>query len=134
MTKTDHNSVCKTVEEVEKKFFTHFNFYLTSFVSKNPNLYVLQDCKDMVEYYLRGVKICKNYFETKDLVGTLHNFYNDGFFEEVLVFNKYLSDELDQPDLLHIILMAEDGIQRASNILSYFMEEMEKRKKQVNKT
>lgn len=134
MTKTDNNSVFKTVEEVEKKFFTHFNFYLTSFVSKNPNLYVLQDCKDMVEYYLRGVKICKNYFETKDLVGTLHNFYNDGFFEEVLVFNKYLSDELDQPDLLHIILMAEDGIQRASNILSYFMEEMEKRKKQVNKT
>lgn len=129
MSKINNNSVLKTVEEVEKKFFIHFNFYLTSFVNKNPNLYVLQDCKDMVDYYLRGVKICQNYYETKDLVGVLHKFYNDGFFDEVLDFKKYLSDELDQPDLLHIILMTEDGIKRASNILSYFMEEMEEMEK-----
>jgi hypothetical protein len=107
----------KQVEKYEQSFINELNEHFSCSMKGGRWVHFHND---MMEVYGKGIKLCQEFYETKDRVKLIKNLLDSGFDGPAFSLKKFI---LDKPEAVALIEKLEESWLEVDELLSCEIEE-----------
>lgn len=109
----------QSVKAIESELHKQINSNFTSAMHSRPEW--IQFYNDMIKHYEKGIKLCQEYYDDKEITKLSKGLLNDGFACELITLKQYVPD--DQKEARIHISLAEEEIYEIMSMVSDIVSE-----------